>query len=204
MNKKDIALTVGGVLATMVVAYLIYKMQQRDAAATAAAAQSNSDAAAVAAEQSQEADASANYQYSALLSSVGTGVNLTGSTTNTTAAVASSGATADTGATGTTIDSSDIDNLMSQIISTFAGSINSQGNTAETVASMTIPTIAGVSASDLTGIPTSAAAALANANENVSSLTILPSTSSFLGAMQSNPTVSSHPVTAHPIVSQGT
>lgn len=36
MNKKDIALTVGGILATMVVSYLIYQMEQRNAAAAAA------------------------------------------------------------------------------------------------------------------------------------------------------------------------
>lgn len=38
MTKKDIALSVGGVLATMVLAYLLYRLQQRDSAASAAAA----------------------------------------------------------------------------------------------------------------------------------------------------------------------
>lgn len=38
MNKKDIALTVGGVVATMILAYLLYRLQKRDSAAAAAAA----------------------------------------------------------------------------------------------------------------------------------------------------------------------
>lgn len=45
MNKKDVALTVGGILATMAVSYLVYRMQKKDAAAAAA----NQDAAAQAA-----------------------------------------------------------------------------------------------------------------------------------------------------------
>ena len=41
MNKKDIALTVGGVLATMVLAYLLYQHQQTAAAAAASDAAAN-------------------------------------------------------------------------------------------------------------------------------------------------------------------
>jgi hypothetical protein len=200
MNKKDIALTVLGVLATMVVAYLIYKMQQRDAAAAAAASQDDSAAQAQAEQQAQEADASASYQYASLLSQVGSGVNLTGTTNSTTAAVSSSGDTATTGATGTSIDSSDINDLMSQIINDFAGSITSSTATPQTVASMIIPTWTGVTSNDLSGIPVTAQQAAAAAQ----SMTAYSTAGSFPASLESSSTLSSHPVQAHPIVSTGT
>lgn len=58
MKKADIALTVGGILASMVVAYLVYKMEQRNNAANIqAAAQAASDAAANSAQQNSYAAA---------------------------------------------------------------------------------------------------------------------------------------------------
>lgn len=161
MNKKDIALTVGGVVATMALAYLFYRMQQRDAAANAAATQAAADAAtqaAAQAQQAQEAQASGAYQeLAAYYPSVST-PSITGTTTTTDAAstVTTSASTADNGDTGTTIDSTGIDNLLSQIINDFAGSITTQGAQPETVASMTIPTITSVSGDDLSGIPITA------------------------------------------------
>ena len=203
MNKKDIALTVGGVLATMVVAYLIYKMQQRDAAAAAASVQDDSEAAAVAAQQAQEAQYSAAWQAEQTFPQVTT-PTITGaiSTTDTPASVDTSAATATTGATGTTIDSTDIDTLLNNIIAGFAPSITSQGATPETVASMTIPTIAGVQASALTGIPLTAQDAAAEAA--VPAITTSYSTlANFPSSMTTGSTVTSHPVTSHPIVTQG-
>lgn len=205
MNKKDIALTVGGVLATMVVAYLIYKMQQRDAAAQASAAQASSDAAAQAATEAQEADYSGGYQYAQMLSQV-TSPTITGTTADTTAAVSSSVNTATTGATGTSIDSSDIDDLMSQIINQFAGSITTPPSS-DTVASMTIPTLGNGSTnttSSLLDIPTTAQAAAAQAASSVPAITTLYSTSAgYPVSMETGAAVSSHPVTAHPIVTTG-
>lgn len=59
MTKKDIALSVGGVLASCVVSYLLYKMEQRDSAVTAANAAAT--AAADAANQQQEEEQQAEY-----------------------------------------------------------------------------------------------------------------------------------------------
>ena len=44
LDKKEIALTVGGVVATIAVAYLIYRLEQNNAAIAQANAQANSDA----------------------------------------------------------------------------------------------------------------------------------------------------------------
>lgn len=53
MNKKDIALTVGGIIASMVVAYLIFKMEQKDSAANLASQELAAQNAATAAQNSQ-------------------------------------------------------------------------------------------------------------------------------------------------------
>ena len=140
----------------MVLAYLLYRLQQRDTAAAAAANQVDP----ATAEQSQLEDASSAYQYASLLSMAGS-TPLTGATGTVISSVDTSGATGATGATGTTIDVSDTNNLMAQIINDFAGSITAQSSTQPTVASMTIPTLGGVSSSDLTGIPVTAEQAAA-------------------------------------------
>lgn len=53
MTRKDIGLTVGGILATMAVSYLIYRMEKRDAAQAASSQDAAAQAAAVEAEQQQ-------------------------------------------------------------------------------------------------------------------------------------------------------
>lgn len=200
MNKKDIALTVGGVLATMVVAYLIYKMQQRDAAAAAAQNEDATDEAAQNAASAEQADASASYQYASLLSQVTT-PNITGTVNNTAAAVATSATTATTGDDGTTYDTTDINKLLGQIIDDYAGPLM-PSSTTSSVASMTIPTIAGLGASDLSGIPITAAAAAADAA--VPAITTIDNTAAYYPSnMESSWSVSSHPVQAHPIVTSG-
>ena len=192
MSRKDIALTVGGVLATMVVAYLIYKMQQRDAAA--AAASSSSSASSGDAYQAS-GDMSA-LEYASLLSQSFT----TPAYGSGPAAVASSGATADTGATGTSIDATDANDLLAGIIADFAGSITSQSSNPQTVASMTIPTLTGIGASDVSDIPVTAGQANAGAAASLSPgpTTIVNSTA--IAPMQSSALVSSHPVAEHPAV----
>jgi hypothetical protein len=196
MTRKDIALTVGGVLATMVVAYLIYKMQQRDAAAAAAAqpASSTGDAYQV------NGDTTA-MEYAALLS--GVAGPLTGTMSNTTGAVASSGSTADTGATGTSIDYSDGSDLLREVIAAYADSFTTQSSNPQTVASMTIPTLAGAGASDIADIPVTAGQANAGASASLFSpagTSIVNSTAPYMASMQSSAAVSSHPVAEHPIV----
>jgi len=253
MDKKDIALTVGGVVATMALAYLFYKLQQRDSAAAAAATQAAADEATQAAQQAQLAQSSAAYQEQATAAyypSVSTpSLTGTGSDADLSSSVTTSSGTADQGDTGTTIDSTGIDNLLSQIISTFAGSLTSGGTAPETVASMTIPTITSVSGTDLSGIPVTAQQA---AQEAAPPITASPSpvaspityspgpgqatcdlmwtnpdgsvggcgggapfqgfdtstpvvTSSPVAvpvSMQTGPSVTSHPVAAHPITAQ--
>lgn len=182
MNRKDIALTVGGVVATMVLAYLLYRMQQRDAAAAASQANATTEG------QTQEyqAEGYGTYdQYAAAIGSIPT-TSLTG-TTNPTTSVTNSAATADTGATGTSNDSTDTSNLISEILSTFAGSINAQATNPNTVASMIIPTTAGLSSSALNGIPLTAAEA----------------SSGVPAFMRTSTSLSSHPVTAHPVLGTG-
>ena len=196
MSRKDIALTVGGVLATMVVAYLIYKMQQRDAAAAAA----SSSAASSSGEAYQDGDMSA-LEYAALLSqAVGP---MTGVVSNTTGTVSSSADTATTGATGTSIDASDTNDLLSEIIADFAGSITTPGgNNSQTVASMTIPTLTGAGGLDLSDVPVTAGQANAGAAASLApaGTTILNSRAPYMASMQSSADVSSHPVAQHPIV----
>lgn len=152
MDRKDIALTVGGVLATMVVAYLIYVRQQKDAAATAQAA---ADAEAQA-EQNQEAQYSAGYQYSEQMPSFSTpSISLPStSTSSTSSTVDTSASTAATGDVGTVDENS----LLSQIIGDFSSAITNPGNTTNEFSSMILPTSIGGDNSNavLSGIPTTA------------------------------------------------
>ena len=155
MTKKDIALTVGGVIATMVLAYLLYRLQQRDAAAAAAAAASAPQTSGETDEQ-QLADQSLEYQQYAELAyqQAQTNVSLPGLSDP--ASVATSATTAATGNSGTTVDSSDIDNLMGQIISDFAPSITAPPSS---LPSMVLPIISGGddgSAAAVANIPTTA------------------------------------------------
>lgn len=194
MNKKDIALSVGGVVATMVLAYLLYRLQQRDAAAAAAAAQQSAADAAIT-EQDNVA-----YQadpYNAAISALSGSPSLTGTVTNTSPAVASSGVTADTGSNGTGLDQNDtsFDNLFAGIMQTFGGAITAQASTPESVASMTIPQFTGLSSNVLNNIPVTAAEAAAPAAPGISY-----DASNVPAEMFTGYAVSSHPVTAHPIL----
>ena len=154
MNKKDIALTVGGTLATMVLAYLLYRHQQTASADAAA----NSDAA-------QQAAIDQQYQqeqYLSQLPSVGTS-SLATSNEGTIDTTASTGTSADASTTG----------LLSNIISAFAGSIN-QGTAGSTVNASLIPTIDSGVNLNLVNVPITADQVLAASNAG-SPATLLPS-----------------------------
>jgi hypothetical protein len=202
MTRQDIALTVGGILSTFVVAYLIYRMQRRDAAAEAEANASaaTDQTAQDAANAQQMADASTQYEYASILSSVGT-PSITGTTNSTASAVTSSGTTAVTGDGSAAYDSTDINKLLGQIIDEFSAPLMPDSTITQGMAA-TIPTVAGLAPTDLSTIPITAAAAAASAptpyTVTVDGLAPYPSN------MQTGWNVSSHPVEAHPIVTTGT
>jgi hypothetical protein len=223
MDRENIALTVGGVIATMALAYMFYRMQQRDAAQAIAA----QDAADVAAQDSSPAADPYNNQLTeewlaANLTSAN-GAALTGLSSNTAASVATSSAVSDS---GLSYDSTDTSQLLSNIVAAYSGAPSSLnvGSTInpgslDTSQLLSVPAIAGVTQSATGNIPLTAADAIAQAE-----LALSPSTSSaiygpvdttpapayvplnlstFLASMESSAGVSSHPVTAHPIVSIG-
>jgi hypothetical protein len=232
MNRKDIALTVGGVVATMVLAYLLYRMQQRDAAAYAAAAaaanQANQDAAS--SPVAYQAD-----PYAEAIASLSTGSNVPATGATPPASMASSVASSSAPDTNP-YDETGINDVLSQIISDFGPAIMAQGASPESVASMTIPTMSGVQSDALSGVPITAADATAassdpglvlhagmNNNPVAGGVMFNPTTgvvTPLSGAppyqvdpgtfgweppaqMQTGADVSSHPVTAHPIIQQG-
>lgn len=225
MNKKDIALTTGGVLATMALAYMFYRLQQRDAAAAAASSAAAADQAATV----PNSDAfNVQNLYAESLASLGTPATssvVTGTTANVPASVASSQAVADL---GFSYDSTSQQQLLSNIVAAFPAISASSADPAA-LDLMTIPTIgSGVTQSSLNGIPLTAqeaaAQSLITSDPTLSTVPVftynggelpvgiaagsLPvsigvSTANFPPSMQSNWQVSSHPVTAHPIVSIG-
>lgn len=146
MTRKDIALTVGGVLATMVLAYLLYRLQQRDAAAAAANAANS--------EQDQEAEAEQQQEYLAELPTV------SGGTTDSTSLSTSNEGTTDTTASSGTDGDAATESLLTNIIADFAGSIN-QGTPGANANASIIPTINSSTLLGLTPVPTTASDALA-------------------------------------------
>jgi type II secretory pathway pseudopilin PulG len=202
MTGKDIALTTGGVLATMVLAYLLYRVQQRDAAQAQAQQQQAAASEAIDAQYvAQNYNPGLNaYAYDEAQVQAQSPV-ITGVTSNTTAAVATSSNTADLGAY---IDSTDVNNLLSNVVGAFSGSpgITSSFTPAQ-LAALQIPDTAGVSQTALAGVPVTAQDAMTQALLAVTpAITTDQSTSAaFPSSMLSSASVSSHPVDAHPITS---
>jgi hypothetical protein len=245
MDRENIALTVGGVLATMALAYWFYLKQQSDAAASSAA-----QADAIAAEDSAPASDpyNTNLTQEWLASSLtnASGAALTGLSSNTAASVATSSAVSDLGAS---YDSTDTAHMLSDIVAHYSGApsssfdlsafdvgsfgsaaafnVGSAGSLtpgpASTLSAITVPAIAGVTQTATGNIPVSAADAIAQAELALSPSTSSPiyapldtppqagganyyvplNFSSFLASLQSSASLSSHPVTAHPIVGIG-
>jgi hypothetical protein len=150
MNKKDIALTVGGVISTMVFAYLLYRLQQRDAATAAAAA-------AVAASASSDSYSSQQVGEYSLASQLPT-ISVSSLDTS------NEGSTDTTGGTSTDASASS-DTLLSNIIASFAGAINGSNNGASVNASI-IPTLTSNPSQSLTNIPTTVQGAQAGVASN--------------------------------------
>ena len=208
MNRKDIALTVGGVIATMALAYLFYKLQQRDAAAAAATAATNAAAADTSGLVATDPNAQ-YYQEAAYAQSLPSiSIPNLGSSVDTSAATAATGITS-TGNSSTS--ATDPDNLISQVIAAYAGNNTSNPNLLPTY------TISDPYSAAIASIPTTAAQATAgtatggngSSGSNTGNIGIFPGGSpggvlSYPASMVSDSSVTSHPVTAHPIVTTGT
>jgi len=121
MNRKDIALTVGGIIASFALTYLIYRLQQRDAAANAAAAAAAATDAA--AQETQENDYLGSYE-----SGGGNGTGLVDTYS------------ADTAASTTSTTPTQSNDLISQVLSAFTAQQGSNTDTT-TPASLLIPTV---------------------------------------------------------------
>ena len=255
MDRENIALTVGGVLATMALAYMFYRKQQGDAA-QASAAQANAIAAEDSAPASDPYNTNLTQEWLASSLTNASGAALTGLSSNTAASVATSSAVSDLGAS---YDSTDTAHMLSDIVAHYSGApsssfdpgafdvgsfgsaaafnVGSAGSVnpgpASTLSAITVPALAGVTQTATGNIPVSAADAIAQAelalSPSSSSSIYAPidiksgmggtawdpanppkqdnpiyyALSSFLGAMQTGAGVSSHPVTAHPILSTG-
>lgn len=146
MNRKDIALTVGGVLATMVLAYMFYRHQEQQAAATAAPASSVDDGSGL-------ADALAYYQVTA-------GASSSAAVSVPTLDTSSISSSAPSTSSAAAIDP-DTASLLSQIISAYGPPVS------QTSANLLIPTLNPSAPSALASVPTSAGDAI---NQAVASL----------------------------------
>jgi hypothetical protein len=131
MKKEDIALSVAGTLAAMVVAYLIYKMEARDNAANSAQQAAAQQAAA---QQSADAQASLEEQLNSLLPSAQASSALYTPSPSTTSTASSTTPVSST-PSGSTVSSSNIDSLLSAFETTFA---NAQVPPSTTYASIPI------------------------------------------------------------------
>jgi hypothetical protein len=109
MKKEDIALTVGGILASIAVSYLIYRLEQNNAATNAANAAAQAQA-------EETAQASAAYQQQSLLASVGSSAASVGSSTTTTYDPTASSST---DVTASTSNGAGLDQNLESIISAF-------------------------------------------------------------------------------------
>jgi cytoskeletal protein RodZ len=177
----------------MVLAYLLYRAQQRDQAATAAAAtdQAAQDASANTAADPYNTQLAEEWLQASQLNNPA--ASATAATTPTTASSTSSGV--DLG--GPLVDTSSNDALLANIVAAYSsppssgldlgGPLNLSSITPEQLAAMTIPAISGTVQQATGNIPTTAQDAAAQAM-----LAIAPNLYNY--AMDSNSGVSSHPV----------
>lgn len=161
MNRKDIALTVAGVLATMALAYLFYRQQQ--AASQTAAVTTSQDVTSPGYSTDQGLyDSSLEYQYASQMPSISVPtVSSTSSTSSYANSVDTSASTAATGGEAST----DYTNLLSQIISTYAlqNAPASPAFNQTDFSGLVIPTVDTQPVVSTTGIPTTAGDALTDA-----------------------------------------
>jgi hypothetical protein len=179
MRAGDVALTVGGILATMALAYLLYRQQQKSAGG-GAAVQDVTDPNYYTDQGLY--DSSMTYQYASQLSSLS--VPTVSSTSSTSSVASQVDTSSSTAATGNPPDS-DVYNLLANILAEYHTSNAGDYGEAD-LSSLTIPVLNVQPIETTTGIPTTAADALTSAQN------MLPTSAS------DDP--SSHPVIASPIV----
>lgn len=150
MNRKDIALTTAGVLATMALAYLFYRQQAAAAAAAAPAVQDVTDPNYYTNQGLY--DASMAYQYASQLPSLS--VPTVSSTSSTSALSSQVDTSASTAATGYE-PGTDMAGLLSQIIADYHDSYGPSSGTAD-FSSLQIPTLDAPPSITTTGIPVTA------------------------------------------------
>lgn len=185
MNKKDIALSIGGILASLTLAYLLWRVSQKDAAANAA--QSDANAQAAAASQQAQYDASTAYTYSQQSS-------LSVPTIDTT-----NDASTDSTSSGDGSADATFDNLLTGIISDFAGAINSPVAGAQNNASI-IPTLPSPQGVDVSNIAQTAQDAQDQVNGDLASISTITPVAN--GSAPSQPVSSG--VVATPVVAPTT
>ena len=152
MNRKDIALTVAGVLATMALAYLFYRQQQTAAAASAPAAQDVNDPN----YYNDYGDPNYAYQYAGSAASSIPTVSVPTYTADSSSTVDTSASTA-AGIQAPTDDNS----LLSQIIAAYHGDSTSTNSSVD-FSSLAIPTASVQPTVTVSNIPQTAADALTN------------------------------------------
>jgi hypothetical protein len=165
MNRKDIALTVTGIVATMALAYLFYRQQQQSAAAAAATQVSTAQDVTdpnYYTTQGDLYDASLAYQASQIASLSTPTVSSTSSTSTLAPSVDTSASTA---ATGNPPDS-DTENLLSQILAGYYSTQNAS-SASQDFSSLEIPTLNAPPSITTTGIPTTATDALNDAQNAI-------------------------------------
>lgn len=175
MSRKEIALSVGGVIATMLFAWLLYRRQEQDALAIA---QQQAGTAATAVPSPYEYSGYGNVELPGVsVPTISTSSSI-GSTDN---QVSSSTATTGNDVSGDT----QAETLVSNILSAFQSNNSAYSYQPQTVASMTIPTIDYTSPTSLAGVPTTADQAQAGVSSTAShpiGVTVTPSVPSVSGA----------------------
>lgn len=206
MNRKDIALTVVGVLATAGLTYLLYRKQQSDSAAATAAASTSSDVTDpnYYGDQGGLYDESVAYQMGAQSAITVPSLSSTGtSSTDASSSVDTSATTASTGNEPTT----DANDLISQIIQAYAAGTPSSSSTNQyqqtDFSGLSIPTATVTPSVAITGIPTTAAQAAQDAENMLGINGSLTSSTGAVNPPSITPVATTSRPTAHPIVGVG-
>jgi len=207
MNRKDIALTVVGVLATAGLTYLLYRKQQNDSAAATAAASTSNDVTDpnYYGDQGGLYDESLAYQMGAQSAISVPSLSATTGTSSTDASssVDTSASTASTGSEPTT----DANDLISQIIQAYAAGTPSSSSTNQyqqtDFSGLSIPTATVTPAVAITGIPTTAAQAAQDAENMLGINGNLTSSTGAVNPPSITPVATTSRPTAHPILAVG-
>jgi hypothetical protein len=197
MSDKDIALTVGGILATMILAYMLWKRQQDSAAAPAPAVDASVDAtdqAATMAYYSQQAQASYSLPQISVPSIGAASVD-----------TSSTAAPVDSSSSAAPVDVS-AEDLIAQIVAAY-----SPTNIPPAALPPAMAVIPPSQDPSIAAVPTTAADAIQQSTAALAPDSVVSTAIGMPGVLdysafnpqQSSPLTTSHPVTAHPITTTG-